>query len=231
MMRIQSHDRRSPARGMRALLSLLLVLLVASTLPTTARADTLYQVEIVVFARDSGDGEDSLRSTSALHYPARTVALGPEGGAPFQSLPAANLQLNREAAALAQRKNLRVLAHQGWVWPGEDAAHATPVAIGAGRQVGAHHELEGYVALSADHFLRIDTQLWLSRFGGPGNGEPLALPNAPGAVDSGTDNAAPGQVFMLREQRRMRSGELHYFDNARLGMLLLVTPAGAAPAQ
>jgi hypothetical protein len=230
MMRIQSQDRRSPTRGMRALLSLLLAALAVSALPATVRAETLYQVEIVVFARDAGDGEDSLRSTSTLHYPARTVALGAEGGAPFQSLPAASLQLNREAAALAQRKNLRVLAHQGWVWPGEDAAHATPVAIGAGRQIGAHRELEGYVAISADHFLRIDTQLWLSRFGGAGSGEPLALPNAPGAVDSG-DSGAPSQVFMLREQRRMRSGELHYFDNARLGMLMLVTPAGAAPAQ
>lgn len=196
-------------------------------LPFGARADTAYQVEIIVFARDGGD-EDSLRGGD-LRYPARTVALGPEGSAPFQQLPAASLILNREAGALAQRRGFRVLLHQAWLWPGEDPAHATAVAINGGRQVGAHHELEGYVALSADHFLHIDTQLWLSRFGAGGGPVPT-LPPVPGAVaDATVENTLPSQVYLLREQRRMRSGELHYFDHARLGMLVQVTPLGAQP--
>jgi hypothetical protein len=36
-------------------------------------------------------------------------------------------------------------------------------------------------------------------------------------------------LYVLREQRRMRSGELHYEDHPRLGVLVLVTPV-AAPA-
>lgn len=192
----------------------------------TAHAETTYQVEIIVFARDGGDGEDALRG-GELHYPARTVPLGPEGGAPFQQLPAASLLLNREAAALAQRRNLRVLTHAAWLWPAEEPARATAVAISAGRQVGAHRELEGYVALGADHFLHIDTQLWLSRFGSAG-GEAPSLPPLPGAVpDAGATEGLPSQVFLLREQRRMRSGELHYFDHARLGLLVQVTPLAA----
>lgn len=190
------------------------------------QAETTYQVEVVVFARDDADGEDALRG-GELRYPPRTVALGPEGSAPFQQLPAANLLLTREAAALAQRRNLRVLAHKAWLWPAEEPARATAIAINGGRQVGAHHELEGYIALGVDHFLHIDTQFWLSRFGAA-YGETPTLPAAPGVVAEPTiDNTMPSQVFLLRERRRMRSGELHYFDHARLGLLVQVTPLAA----
>ncbi len=197
-------------------------------------ADALYQVEIIVFARDSGDSEDSLRSSGELRYPARTVALGSEGGTgPLQALPPTSLQLKREADALAQRRGLRVLAHQAWLWPSTPPSQATAVAIGGGRQAGAHRELEGYIALSADHFLHIDTQLWLSRFGGEeGGADALPLPPVPGVVPpiAGSDEApAANRIFLLREQRRMRSGELHYFDHSRLGLLVQVTPVAAAP--
>lgn len=190
-------------------------------------ADTLYQVEVIVFARDSGDSEDSLRSSDQLRYPARTVPLGAEGSGPFQALPAASLQLNREADALT-RRGLRVLSHQAWLWPSVSPAQATAIAIGGGKQAGAHRELEGYISLSADHFLHIDTQLWLSRFGGDASAGMLSLPTVPGVVPATTDEGpAANRIFLLREQRRMRSGELHYFDHSRLGLLVQVTPVAA----
>jgi hypothetical protein len=200
-------------------------------LPALA-AETLYQVEIIVFARDSGDSEDSLRSSSELRYPARTVQLGNDGGAPFQALPPTSLQLKREADALGQRRGMRVLAHQAWQWPSVVPAQAVAVAIGGGRQAGAHRELEGYIALSADHFLHIDTQLWLSRFGETG-ADALPLPPVPGLITSAGPAEAESvasRIFLLREQRRMRSGELHYFDHSRLGLLVQVTPVVAAAA-
>ncbi len=215
-----------------------------ATLALSAHAETTYQVEIIVFARDSADGEAALRSVNALRYPARTIALAAEGGsAPFQLLPASSLQLNREASAIEQRKSMHVLLHQAWLWPSEDAAHATAVALSAGRQFGNHHELEGYLALSAEHFLRVDTQLWLSRFSADASAtdDIPALPVSPVAnsIDnssahntanaSNTNNYSVDQLYVLREQRRMRSGELHYFDHARLGLLVLVTPLAANP--
>jgi hypothetical protein len=193
-------------------------------------AETLYQVEVIVFARDSGDSEDSLRSSSELQYPVRTVPLGAEGGnGPFQALPASSLQLKREADALTQRR-MRVLTHQAWLWPGVAPGQAIPVAISGGRQNGAHRELEGYIAMSAGHFLQIDTQLWLSRFGGDGAGA-LPLPPVPGTVPASDEaSSAASRIFLLREQRRMRSGELHYFDHSRLGLLVQVTPVNTTSA-
>ncbi|HSB95671.1 MAG TPA: CsiV family protein [Spongiibacteraceae bacterium] len=217
------------------------LLLAMGSLLSNAHADTNYQVEIIVFARDAADSEESLRSSSDLRYPSKTVTLSAgEGSAPFQLMPPNNLLLNREAGALEQHRGTRVLLHQAWLWPGEDAAHATAVAISAGRQFGIHREVEGYITLSAERFLQINTQLWLSRFGsGAANpANTLALPTPP-ATNSGAantdqraaaaDNYTIEQLFLLREQRRMRSGELHYFDHSRFGLLVLVTPLAAAP--
>jgi hypothetical protein len=54
-----------------------------------------------------------------------------------------------------------------------------------------------------------------------------ALPNPPGAVAPvATDNTnyTATQTVVLQEQRRLRSGELHYFDHPRFGLIVLVTP-------
>jgi hypothetical protein len=41
------------------------------------------------------------------------------------------------------------------------------------------------------------------------------------------DGADSGPAFQLREKRRMRSREVHYFDHPRFGMIAVVTPYDA----
>ncbi|MDB6062846.1 MAG: hypothetical protein JWM78_2949 [Verrucomicrobiaceae bacterium] len=200
-----------------------------------AQADTLYQIEIIVFARDSAEAENEENWSKHydLRYPAQTVMLqaGGDGSATYQSLPADTFQLNKEAAAIGQRRNMRVLAHQAWLQPIEDPTRAKSIFISGGKQFGAHHELEGTIALGVEHFLRADANLWLSRFAANGASEGQALPLPPGTMsDSTTSNQiAPTQIVVLQEQRRMRSGELHYFDHPKLGLLILVTRKTEAP--
>lgn len=207
-------------------------------LASAARAETLYQVELIVFARDGAgvEAEERWRNDYRLRYPERLTALqeSAEGSAPFQRLPAAALQLKREAALLGQRKNMRVLFHGAWQQPADDAARATSVFISGGQAFGEHHELEGFVTLSAERYLHIDTNLWLSRFAPNGGADAPALPKAPFAIQEGgqvLNGYAPDQIYVLQEQRRMRSGELHYQDHPRLGTLVLITPAGAAQGE
>jgi hypothetical protein len=52
----------------------------------------------------------------------------------------------------------------------------------------------------------------------------------PGTVPAADETSAASRIFLLREQRRMRSGELHYFDHSRLGLLVQVTPLAATPS-
>lgn len=199
----------------------------------TAQAETLYQVELIAFARNRADAEneENWDRKYNLRYPERLVTLQAADGseAPFQSLGADAMQLNREADAMAGRRNWRVLLHTAWRQTVDNPTQATAVIINSGKQFGTHHELEGTFTLSIDHFLRADANLWLSRFSnGAMTSSPTALPNPPGTIApaASTDNASyvATQTVVLQEQRRLRSGELHYFDHPRMGLVVLVTP-------
>lgn len=200
----------------------------------SVRADGLYQVEIIVFARDSADAEneENWSKHPALRYPAQTIVLPASDGSgvAYQLLPTDMLQLNREASAIAQRRNMRVLTHAAWLQPLEDPTRAKSIFISGGKQFGTHRELEGTLAVGVEHFLRADANLWLSRFISGGSGE--TLPPAPG-IDNGigASEFTATQTVVLQEQRRMRSGELHYFDHPKIGLVMLVTRKAETPVQ
>jgi hypothetical protein len=221
-------------------MTLRLISLLLALLPAGFAAAADYQVELVVFARNGGGSEEQLRQDYRLRYPAALVALQPaQGGAaaPFQLLPSDALRLGRDAAAIDRSGSMRVLFHGAWRQQPQPRDRADSVLIQGGRRVGAHHELEGYVTLALERYLHIDTDLWLSRFGAAGDvqGEGPQLPLPPvGIAPPADDAAAPAaqaieQLSVLREQRRMRSGELHYLDHPRFGALVLVTPVQAEP--
>lgn len=198
----------------------------------TAQAETLYQVELIAFARNSADAEneENWDRKYNLRYPERLVSLQATDGSdsPFQLLSTDAMQLNREADAIAGRRNWRVLLHTAWRQTVDNPAQSTAVVINGGKPFGTHHELEGTFTLSVDHFLRADANLWLSRFSnGAMASSPTVLPNPPGTISpAGTDSASyvATQTVVLQEQRRLRSGELHYFDHPRIGLVVLVTP-------
>ncbi len=204
-------------------------------LVSSVSAQTLYQVELIAFARSTAEAEseENWDRQYKLSYPERIVTLqaADSGSAPWQMLGTESMQLKREADAIASRRNWRVLLHTAWRQPVEDTGRATAIVISGGKQHGIHHELEGAFTLGfAERWLHADTQLWLSRFG---NNEaafaPTKLPNPPGAIaqpDDGNTNP-PTQVVVLQEQRRLRSGELHYFDHPKFGLVVLVTPVTA----
>lgn len=199
-----------------------------------ARADGLYQVEIIVFARDSADAEheENWSKHPPLRYPAQTIVLqaSDSSGAAYQLLPADMLQLKREAGAIAQRRTMRVLTHAAWLQPLENPTYAKNIFISGGKQFGAHRELEGTLTIGVEHFVRVDANLWLSRFVSGGGGE--TLPPTPG-IDTGigASEFTAAQTVVLQEQRRMRSGELHYFDHPKMGLVILVTRKTETPTQ
>lgn len=210
-------------------------LILSLMLNGTLVAETLYQVELIVFARNSADAEneENWDRKQNLRYPERLVTLGTADGSegPFQSLGIDAMQLNRETNAIAGRRNWRVLLHTAWRQTVENPTQATAVVIRGGKSFGVHHELEGTFTLSVDHFLRADANLWLSRFSDNSvELSPTVLPNPPGTIAPiGTEHNTntsyvPTQTVVLKEQRRLRSGELHYFDHPRLGLIVLVTP-------
>lgn len=192
-----------------------------------AHAETLYQVELIAFARYDAESEENWDRQFHLRYPERYTNLQAADGSNtrFQILGADAMQLKKEAGIIASRRNWRVLLHTAWQQTAGAPAQATAVILSGGKAFGVHHELEGAFTLSVERFLRADVNLWLSRFSsGAEASSTIALPNPPGAIADGATNEVATQTVLLREQRRLRSGELHYFDHPRLGLIVLVTP-------
>ncbi len=221
---------RKKLRGL--LLGLCAALLALPSLD--ALSADLYQIEVIVFARPGGSDDERSASGNGLSYPLRVATLQPAAtdatsvGA-FQLLPNSERSLNNEEAALS-RRGFPILFHGAWRQPVETATRATGVLINGGRSAGVQRELSGYVTLSAENYLHIDVNLWLSQFAAAGeiaDGPKLPIPN--GAIAEADPAHAPAvisKLFVLTQQRKLRSGELHYFDHPRFSVLVAVKPVG-----
>lgn len=241
-----SSPRPTPLATLLKAVALLTLLCAGST-----QAQTLYQVELVVFARDSAEAEveENWKRDYGLAYPERLIGLVPateplaSPPTPFQLLPASARRLNNEAGAINRRANLRVLFHGAWVQPVGGIESADPVLITGGKRYGRHSELEGYVVLTSERYLRLHTDLWMTRFS-TGNALDTDVPVLPTPVvttqqapvdgdTAGVPGTAyiPNQIYALNQERRMRASELHYIDHPRFGLLVIATPYKApAPA-
>lgn len=162
----------------------------------------------------------------------------------FVFLPAARRDLQNSRDALARRNQYRILFHETWLQPMEPIEKALPLILHGGRQYGDYHELQGTLTVGISRFLHVQTDLWLSEFSTDQYQDAaygIQLPREPrdSSEQAGNDwdveqtephgELAPpayrvNQVNVLRQKRRMRSGELHYLDHPRVGALIKITP-------
>ena len=140
--------------------------------------------------------------------------------------PADTFTLNREASRVARSGIGRVLFHGRWLQDLPDRESPDPILIRAGERLQVPwqvQELVGSVGVTLGRYLHFQAELFLH---GPGFG---LLPTG-AALDA--DGKAelqvrplPGPRYMvLSESRRMRSGELHYLDHPKLGVIVRIDP-------
>ncbi|MEN8108125.1 MAG: CsiV family protein [Pseudomonadota bacterium] len=156
-----------------------------------------YDVEVIVFRNLSGqsDGEQ---------WPWRDTER-PGGSSRFplekmlDELPASDYRMQRIATALNRSGAYRVMAHKAWRQPARKRADSVPYEFAPAAGDG----LTGAIMLMRERFLHLDIDLALAR-------------------SDGSNADVP--VYTLQEKRRVRSGELHYFDHPRFGVIAEVTP-------
>ncbi|MDZ7669922.1 MAG: CsiV family protein [Gammaproteobacteria bacterium] len=149
----------------------------------------------------------------------------------YQWLEPDPFTLTGPARRLANSRSQRVLLHGRWLQPVPERGAPQPLLIHAGRRLpdqhGAH-ELEGTMEVTLGRYLHFRTQLVYR--------EPL-LGREPVEAARSPDTPAPplGQtlsrealesagVMQILESRRLRSGELHYLDHPKLGVLVRIEP-------
>ncbi|NGP52801.1 CsiV family protein [Thioalkalivibrio sp. XN8] len=211
-MPISRHLSHLSQRGAAAFV-LAALLALAPVAGAVAREDTHYQVELLVFLQPEGISAElppPAPPPEPLPQDLPTVPeteaepAGPAAGLPagFMS-PRAPLTLTAAAEAL-RRRGYQPLWHQAWIQPpGDREGVVLPLlaALGQGR---ATPGLDGTVSLTRGRFLHLG----------------LDLQWQPG----------PSLEAEMTQRRRIRSGEEHYFDHPRLGVLALVQPVDYSPA-
>lgn len=194
----------------------LLVLLAGWMHPGSGQAEivdqpALYEVEVVVFRNRSpqADGEHSRR---------RRAQTGRDTSGGFTSKPVdtgireltrGQRSLQAVAESLQRSGAYDVLVHTAWRQAGLDRTLAQPYRVPGGTRRSGYR-LEGTIRLVRERFLHLDIDLLLSK------------PQA--ALTPGEARDMPDRVYELSETRRVRRGELHYFDNPHLGVIAQVVP-------
>lgn len=133
-----------------------------------------YQVELIVFARKNGIGQEHWPNNIKLRYPTNWVELkdasNPENNSAdltpeaFYRLPASERKLNPQAQKLERSPNFQVLFHNAWRQIITNEKNAQSILIQGGLAFGPHKELEGSIRLSVATYLKLQTNLWYSQF-------------------------------------------------------------------
>lgn len=185
----------------------------------------LYDIELLVFQNlVANDGGEVWPPDYSTWYEETADTAG-AATRTVDWLPENSYRLKAERAALDRSSQYRTLAYLAWRQPVVDRLSAQPLELPARPRSGAAW-VDGTVKVAVERYLHLHLDL------------KLHLPDS--TIAAGTVTA-PGETvdvqtpeIRLDEQRRMRSRELHYFDNPRFGVIALITPyeppAEAQPA-
>jgi hypothetical protein len=197
-------------------------------LPLQAREPApWYDVEMIVYAnREAGGGTELWPSVTTTPDWSSSVRLAPapatESGliGPYTLLTESEHRLTAEWHALKRTHGrLDPLLHVAWSQPVSSGKRADTVFLqsfidpaSTPTITSTPPELEGTVKLSINRYLHVELDLLLHEK----SAEPLSI---------GESLFAPAvQSYRLNSHRRMRSGELHYIDHPRMGVLITAHP-------
>ena len=185
-----------------------------------------YQVEIIIFENlhHSPDGEIS-RTGLKLPDFTDSIILDEGNGAndsAFKLLPTGLYKLGGVYNELKFSRNYRPLLHMAWQQPALNQYQAKNVLIrkiegdGQSGNTDPLIKIEGTIRVRSAQFLHVDVDLYY-----------FVNSLSESFIRSGTAgepaNSLQTEFAELRETRKMKLNELHYFDNPIFGLLLWVS--------
>ncbi len=174
-----------------------------------ANAETLYQVEILVFKQPGAPaGDEVWQPVDAVKPPATEDTVKATGTIPDSS------PLRAAQQALSSVGGYSVLAHESWTQTAAARTDARPVRI-QGDNPDNPRELDGSARLYVNRNLYLELDIALEG----------ADPNA-NFIERISAGDKPVQ-FRIKETRRISARETAYFDHPLFGVLVRVTQAGA----
>jgi len=193
------------------------VLVAPAVIAGTEAAPREYEIELLIFRNlvENDDGEvwpvdyaDWLEDSVDSEQPDTVTETA------VTWLPKAQFRLTAQRNALARSAPYRPLAHLAWrqVVPGRQ--QAKPVELPSWNNNPDRAYVDGLVRVTVERYLHLDLDLRL---------------HLPDSAVQATPQEYGVPEIRLRQQRRMRSKELHYFDHPRFGVIALITPYEPEP--
>ncbi len=205
------------------------VALSASAAEPARPSEPMYNVELVILrpVTPIGVPEDWSMEANGSH------AAAPASGDPeedtgegvvapgdakmaVRSLSSAQYRLAGVDAAVARSRGYELIRHVGWT------QSATPRGAGLAVDIADistdGEPLRGTVSLERGRYLHLKLDLAYA---------PTSPPNS---LLGATESARP-VTFTLRQSRRVKSFERHYFDHPAFGVIAMVSPVGSPLAQ
>lgn len=176
-----------------------------------------FTVELIVFSYSGASTEEAWNYAPESEPQASTTTPAKKAALRFEREDA--LTLTEIYEKMRRSRDYRPLVHTAWTQPGYAAEDAPSLPLD--RVARLPRDLSGKVTLHLSRYLHLNVDLALA-----GN-------RSSGASDALTLNERP--IYQLQESRRMRSGDLHFFDHPRFGVIARIERAetaadGTAPA-
>lgn len=206
----------------------LLALILLTLTSVSAAASDRYRAEFIILERLSHPGfHESMASRtpdvvdSSLR---RMLVLGEDGSrsSDLSLVSPANTSLADVARRLESSGDYRILGQAAWVQRFPPNYQGEPLRIELGDMIPGtgHRAVEGTIQIDRQRFLHVNTKL--------NHWRPAQASAAPASSDDeATGDAASEPVAVgkelvtwIRENRRMRSQEIHFLDSPTIGILV-----------
>ncbi|HEB94902.1 MAG TPA: hypothetical protein ENI96_00555 [Sedimenticola thiotaurini] len=186
---------------LRLYAAIVLLLLSISGMAAETRSPPVYDIELLIFAQGEGDASEQ--------WPVDPGTPPTDGTTAMEQLDLLDRKawrLTAEGYALSRSGGrYRPLLHLAWRQPVLGRKQASWIHLTSDDRIAdGYPVLEGNVRISVARYLHLDLDLLLrDSLGGD----------------------ADFQAYRFTAHRRMRSGELHYIDHPRLGVLIRIDKA------
>jgi len=212
-----------------------------------------YDIEILLFEnlQQNANNTETWPSSIEFEVPENSLFIGSPYPGPipknynprftFKPIKASTYQLQGEAKALTEHSDYRILYHRSWRQPGMKHDDAISVKIQReiprlphlpapesiedveynrviNQRLPKFNQLKGLIKISLSRYLHIKTDIQYTHH--------VVSKEVKGNQEQTDPSFAEIKplVYQLKQKRKMRSKELHYLDNPKLGLLVYITP-------
>ncbi len=198
----------------RNLLLMAGLLLLTVSFSASAADARQFDIELLIFRHLVSNDEGEVWPDPYADWPPEDFAPDSPASPAVTWLPAAQYRLGPHQASLRSSAGYRPLVHMAWRQDVPDRRSALPLRLPVERLREGTAFIDGSATVAVERYLHLTLDLTL---------------HADSTAPQDQSLFEEPDIYPLVETRRMRSGEIHYFDNPRFGVLALITPYKPAP--